>query len=133
MRNNVKFSVFGLVLDDATGVQYIAPIVSNIEGNLMDFTDRLLSLISGAQPIGTMPITFKLMVKKSPLYADGSYQDKATEYLKEGVLIKVTHVRHSQLKIWVETPSPMQFEISHIRDTDLYGRYLEIGLKETPR
>lgn len=133
MRNNVRFSVFGLVLDDDTGVQYVAPVVSSIEGNLMDFTDRLLSLIGGTQPIGALPITFKLMVKKIPLNADGSYQDKVTEYLKEGVLIKITHVRHPFIKIWLEASTEMQFEISHIRETDLYGRYLELGLKEVPR
>lgn len=133
MKINVRLTIYNMVLDADTGIQYESAVATNLEGCLQDFSDRLTGQLTSPQPVGILPSPYKLLVKRKTLMANATYQDNVATYLKEGFLVKVTQRRHPLLKCWVTESANRQFLVSHVNESDFYGEWLDIGLKEVPR
>lgn len=133
MRSNVKVSVVGRVLDEATGVMFNSIVASGLEGILTDLRDQLSGLNTGAQPFAGAGGTHKLLLARRAYMVGGSYQEQVEEFLQDGITISITHRRHPLIKTWVQLEKPEQYVIAHIKESDLYGYYKVLNLKELPR
>lgn len=133
MKSNVKVSIIGRVLDDTTGVMFNSVVASGLEGIITDLRDQLTGMSTGATAFLNAGGTHKLILARQTYMVDGTYQDQVEEFLQDGITISITHRRHPLIKIWVPLTTPEQYVIAHIKDSDTYGKYKVLSLKELPR
>lgn len=133
-----KFSVVSRVAQESAdrtmvGSQKVTttPILVNIACTFQDVRFRnARPFTKTTDTIQDRPIEFKLLVNdRKAITASDDTIDSLLEVIKDGSLIKLTHIRDARLQMWKEYSDNKTYIVSNIAQSDYDARCYVLALK----